>query len=191
MRNGWDGAIAELAQRQHGVVARTQLVDLGFGRGAIDHWLDRHPGRPGAPALRAILATGAIGAGITRSELEERFLALLDDAGLPAPEVNVALAHASGWVEADCVWRALGVVAELDGYASHGTRAAFERDRARDRALQAAGWHVARITWRHLEEEPDVVVAELRELLGRRVRPFRSRRGERAISVRPGARPRP
>ena len=132
--------------------------------------LARHPGRPGGPALRRILAAAAIGAGITRSELEDRFLALVDDVGLPRPQVNVGLEHASGWVEADCVWREAGVVVELDGYASHGTRAAFDRDRARDRALEAAGWRVSRVTWAHLHHERDTVVAELRALLTRRER---------------------
>ena len=44
------------------------------------------------------------------------------------------------------------MIAELDGHASHATTAGFERDRARDRALQAAGWRVIRITWRQLHE---------------------------------------
>ena len=37
----WDAAIAELAGRQHGVVARRQLQALGLGEGAID-WRLRH-----------------------------------------------------------------------------------------------------------------------------------------------------
>ena len=45
-------------------------------------------------------------------------------------------------MEADCVWRDARLIAELDGRAVHGTVAAFERDRARDRALNAAGWRV-------------------------------------------------
>jgi hypothetical protein len=32
-----DAAIAALAKRQHGIVARGQLTDLGLGRGAIEH----------------------------------------------------------------------------------------------------------------------------------------------------------
>jgi very-short-patch-repair endonuclease len=87
-------------------------------------------------------------------------------AALAERQHGVGLRDATGWVEADCVWRAPRVVVELDGYASHGTRAAFDRDRARDRALQAAGWRVVRITWRHLHEERDDLVAELRALLG-------------------------
>ena len=47
------------------------------------------------------------------------------------------------------------LIAELDGRAVHGTARAFERDRARDRALSAAGWRVVRITWRQLSEEAE------------------------------------
>jgi hypothetical protein len=54
---------------------------------------------------------------------------------------------------------------ELDGYETHGTRAAFESDRARDRALQVAGWRVCRVTWRQLHERPAAVVSELSVLL--------------------------
>jgi len=125
----------------------------------------RHPGRRGVPAIRRILDAGRVGATITRSELEDRLLALLDGAGLPRPDVNARVEIAGGWVEADCVWRAGGLVVELDGYASHGTRSAFERDRARDRALQVAGWRVVRVTWRQLHERPDAVASELRMLL--------------------------
>src|SRR6476646_10010101 len=34
---GWDGAIGEIARRQHGVVARRQLIAIGLGREAIQH----------------------------------------------------------------------------------------------------------------------------------------------------------
>jgi very-short-patch-repair endonuclease len=57
------------------------------------------------------------------------------------------------------------LVAELDGYDTHGTRRAFERDRERDRKLQVAGYRVIRITWRQLTDEPDTIASELRELL--------------------------
>jgi len=54
-------------------------------------------------------------------------------------------------LEVDAVWPQWRLVAELDGYAFHGTRAAFERDRERDARLQLAGYRVLRFTHRKLE----------------------------------------
>jgi hypothetical protein len=105
----------------------------------------RYPGRRGIAAVRAILATGGIGSTITRSELEDRFLAFLDRAGLPRPQVNGSVSAGGRWIEGDCVWRARRLIVELDGHAFHTTAAAFERDRSRDRALQAGGWRVVRV----------------------------------------------
>lgn len=130
--------------------------------------LARYPRRTGTVALRRILDRARIGASVTRSELEDRLLAFLDRQGLPRPDVNAHLRIAGGIVEVDCLWRERRVIAELDGYATHATRAAFERDRARDRALQAAGWRVIRITWRQLHEAPDTLTADLAALLGLR-----------------------
>ena len=50
--------------------------------------VERHSGCRGTATLRRILATQTLGATITRSELEDRFLHFLGDAGLPSPEVN-------------------------------------------------------------------------------------------------------
>jgi hypothetical protein len=134
---------------------------------SLEDLVRRHPRRRGVAVLRRILADGRAGATVTRSELEDRFIAFVDRAGLPRPEVNAALALAGGWIEADCLWRSQRLVVELDGYTSHATRAAFERDRARDRALQASGWRVVRLTWRQLAEEPATVAAQLCALLAR------------------------
>jgi very-short-patch-repair endonuclease len=84
---------------------------------------------------------------------------------LPKPTLNVPLQLGSDWIEVDCLWRDQRVIAELDGHAAHGTRAAFERDRNRDRALQALGWRTVRVTWRQLHEHESAVVADLRRLL--------------------------
>jgi very-short-patch-repair endonuclease len=69
-------------------------------------------------------------------------------------------------VEVDCVWRSSRLIAELDGRAIHGTVRAFERDRARDRALGAAGWRVIRITWRQLNQEARELTEDLGAMLG-------------------------
>ena len=70
----------------------------------------------------------------------------------------------AGW-EVDAVWPVHRLVVEVDGYAYHGTWAAFERDRRKDAALVAAGYRVIRITWRQLVHEPHAVVALLARLL--------------------------
>jgi very-short-patch-repair endonuclease len=57
------------------------------------------------------------------------------------------------------------LIVEVDGHQTHGTRAAFERDRERDRILQAHGWRVVRITWRQLHDDPDAIAADLLALL--------------------------
>jgi len=127
--------------------------------------LERHPGRRGAANLKAVLAEGRVGAGVTRSRLEERFLAFVASAGLPRPDVNVRLCVAGHWIEADCLWREHGLIVELDSRRWHATRAAFDRDRARDRRTHVAGWRVVRVTWRDLQREGAALESDLRALI--------------------------
>jgi len=56
------------------------------------------------------------------------------------------------------------VAVELDGWAWHHTRHAFERDRERDATLTQNGWRVVRFTYRQLTERPDHVLHTLRRL---------------------------
>lgn len=155
-----DGAALERALAEAEV---RRLAD----RVALPELLARYPRRAGTRALRELVAARRADAGVTRSALEERFVALVDAAGLPRPELNAALDAGGRWVEADCAWRAERVAVELDGHAFHATRAAFERDRERDRALQAAGWRVVRVTWRQLDARAAAVLADLARLLSR------------------------
>jgi hypothetical protein len=134
----------------------------------LQRLVERHPRRPGTSAIRSVLASAADWRGITRSELECRFRALLEAADLPLPLLNCRVTLGDITVEADAVWRDAGLIVELDGYAFHRTAAAFERDRARDRAAVAAGWRVIRITWRQLADDPRAVVRDLRRALSRR-----------------------
>jgi hypothetical protein len=97
----------------------------------------RHPGRRGTAVLKRILGAEARAAGMTRSELEDRFLRFLADRGLPVPRTNVWLQLGEEWIEVDCAWPDRRIVVELDSWAYHGTKAAFRRDRARD---GASGW---------------------------------------------------
>lgn len=127
--------------------------------------LDRYPRRPGTPLIRAILAGNRIEIGVPRNVFEAAFQDLLRDAGLPRPEVNAHVEVGGRLIEVDRVWREQRLAVELDGRAAHATAAAFEADRARDRALVAAGWRVIRITWRQLRDEPRRLAADLRAAL--------------------------
>ena len=132
---------------------------------SIPDLLQRYPRRSGTRALRKALEQRNAGSTRTRSELEERFLELVDEIGLPRPEINAAL-HLSGiGIEVDALWRAERVAVELDSRQFHDTPLAFERDRRRDRRLVAAGWRPLRITWRQLEEEPAAVARDLTAML--------------------------
>jgi very-short-patch-repair endonuclease len=132
---------------------------------SIPDLLERHPRSRGAATLRELLAEKAP-AGITRNDFEEGFVTFLDDHALPRPAFNAPLAVRGRFFEIDCLWRDHQLAVELDGRRVHGTPAAFESDRERDRILQAEGWRTARITWRQLRDDPEAVAADLRRLLG-------------------------
>jgi len=72
---------------------------------SLERLLRCHPRRRGTGTLRSVLASGRIGDGVTRSELEERFLAFVDRAALPRPKVNAHVEIAGRLIECDCVWR--------------------------------------------------------------------------------------
>ena len=61
---------------------------------------------------------------------------------------------------------------ELDVFETHGTRAAFERDRLRQEELLLGGIAVTRVTGPRLEREPDEVIRRVALLLSER-EPYR------------------
>jgi very-short-patch-repair endonuclease len=97
----------------------------------------------------------------TRSELEARFLSLCRRHRLPRPAVNVGV----GGFVVDFAWPDERLIVEVDGYHAHGTRAAFEADRARDLRLKLLGYDVARFTWKKVQADPMGVVKAVRALL--------------------------
>jgi uncharacterized protein DUF559 len=131
---------------------------------AVQSALEPSRGRRGAGLIRALLAQAGADS-VTRSELEERFLALCLAASLPRPRVNARVDANGTTYEIDFLWRADGLVAETDGWGPHHTRAAFESDRLRDADLLVAGLRVVRFTWRQITREPTAVAATLRALL--------------------------
>jgi very-short-patch-repair endonuclease len=116
----------------------------------------RSSGRRGARALNDALAQAHEPA-MTRSEAEAELLRLIRAARLPQPETNVCIAG----YEVDFLWRAERLVVEVDGFAYHRTREAFERDRRKDADLQARGLRTTRVTYRQIQREPLALVANL------------------------------
>lgn len=132
-------------------VEEAQVLKL-VTRHAIAEMVGR--GRPGAAALRAVF-DARHEPSLTRSEAEVAFLELVRNAGLPAPETNVTvLGH-----EVDFLWREQKLIVEVDGFAYHSSRQAFERDRRRDARLQAAGFRVIRFTYLQIVNEPRTLLA--------------------------------
>lgn len=117
---------------------------------------------PGHANLTAVLDEHRRrGTQLTRSVLEDRFLALCDRYGLPRPDANF---HVEGH-EVDACWPAARLAVELDGWARHKDRVAFQRDRTKGNELTAVGWRVLRFTHDDVVRRPAEIAARIRGLL--------------------------
>jgi very-short-patch-repair endonuclease len=97
-----------------------------------------------------------------RSHLEDRLLAICDREGIPRPQMQ----HPVLGRRMDFVWPAERVIVETDGWEAHGTRHAFQADRATSNALQLAGWTILRFTDADLRRRPVGVISQIRVALG-------------------------
>lgn len=127
---------------------------------------DSMTGRPGVGQLRELVrltASGAVSGG------EYRLHHLLERAGITGWVANARIiVKGSVLAVADVLFAAALLVIEFDGRRAHTDRSAFVRDRRRQNALQRAGYLVLRYTWADLEERPDAVVREIRDVLAGR-----------------------
>lgn len=143
-------------------IERSEELKL-FDLGAVDELLARTVGHPGHGRLRKALELYRP-APFTRSGLERRFLELVEEAGMPKPVTGFnELGH-----ELDVYWPAERLVVELDVYETHGSPAAFERDRLRQEDLLLAGIRMTRVTGPRLQREPRQVIERVRRLLAQR-----------------------
>jgi very-short-patch-repair endonuclease len=78
----------------------------------------------------------------TRSRTERRLLTLLRGARVAEPDVNAKVDH---W-EVDLLWRDRRFVVEIDGYDSHSSPRACERDYRKTAELEALGLRVIRVS---------------------------------------------
>jgi very-short-patch-repair endonuclease len=137
-----------------------------WDRLSLPDLLSRYPGKRGSRKVRfALDRIVEEPPGRTRSKLEERFSPFLRRHRLPLPLFNDWILLGPKRFQVDCHWPHLHLIVELDGWEGHSTRSAFQDDRARDRALHAAGFSVVHLTWNQLEDEPEAIAADLRALL--------------------------
>jgi very-short-patch-repair endonuclease len=133
---------------------------------AIEDVLARAGGHRGRGRLARALSIYRPDPAFTRSKFERRFRRLVKAAGLPAPSMNFNVAE----FELDAYWPDLRFAVELDLFETHGSRAAFERDRRRQEELKLLGIEMIRITAPRLKREPQAVLRNLAALLESRGR---------------------
>ncbi|HEU4707405.1 MAG TPA: hypothetical protein VFS64_09465 [Solirubrobacterales bacterium] len=138
---------------------RMDLLDLD----AIDALLLRAGGHRGREPLTQALEIYREPA-FTRARSERLVLAMAKQAGLSRPKINVFVDK----YELDAYWEAERFALEVDGWGTHRTRAAFERDPLRIEDLKLAGIEAIRVTARRLEREPEEFGRRLQKLLWRR-----------------------
>jgi hypothetical protein len=143
-------------------IERTEELEL-FDLREVDELLARTVGHPGHGRLRRAVELYRP-APFTRSGLERRFLELVERAGLPKPLTGF---NELGY-ELDVYWPRERLVVELDAYETHGSPAAFERDRLRQEDLLLEGIRMTRVTGPRLKREPRVVIERVRRLLAQR-----------------------
>jgi very-short-patch-repair endonuclease len=148
------------------MVERSEELGL-FDLRPVEDLLARTVGHHGHGRLRRAIALYKPSS-FTRSSLEKRWLELVIEAGLPQPRTN----YVEQGFELDCYWPEYRFAVELDLFETHGTRAAFERDRKRQEDLLLAEITMTRVTGPRLEREPEQVVERVARLLSARV-PYR------------------
>jgi very-short-patch-repair endonuclease len=141
--------------------------------------LQGRPGQWGVGKLRDVIDQRTFR--LTDSELERRFLALVESAGLPLPQTGRWL---NGF-KVDFFWPDLGLVVETDGLTYHRTPAQQGRDRVRDQAHTAGGLAHLRFTHAQVRNEPEHVLGMLMKTArgrGADPRPTPRRRHRQAAS---------
>jgi very-short-patch-repair endonuclease len=123
---------------------------------ALREGLGSFRGQRGVARLRDLLDRRTFR--MTDSELERRFLPLVDACGLPRPLTRTFV---NGF-RVDFLWPDLGLVVETDGLRYHRTPAEQARDRVRDQAHSAGGLTPLRFTHAQVRHEPEHVRATLR-----------------------------
>ena len=133
------------------------------------HARESGPGRSGMRAIAQLLGERVVDDVVADSRLEVVLFRLVRRAGLPRPALHPILRLSGRRLVPDFAFVDARVLVEVDGYEFHGSREAFETDRARDAVFAAHGWLVLRFTWSQIQARSSEVAAVLRAVLARRL----------------------
>jgi very-short-patch-repair endonuclease len=151
-----DGVAKALREAEHLRAVDAHELEAAMARA-------RHRPGPGHARLTAVLEEHQRrGVQLTRSVLEDRFMALCERHGLPRPRTNF---HVDG-LEVDACWPTHRLAVELDGWDRHRDRQAFQRDRDKGNALVRAGWQLLRFTHDDVVRRPAASAAQVEHFLG-------------------------
>jgi very-short-patch-repair endonuclease len=99
------------------------------------------------------------------SRAERSFHRLLRAAGITGWKANRRVVLDDSTFYVDVMFRRLKLVIEIDGRLYHTGAEVFETDRWRQNLLLLNGWFVLRFTWTMIEEQPEKVIAMVREAI--------------------------
>ena len=157
--------------------AAAELAASDGGRCAMRMFVE------GITSPREVLAAAADLAGTEGNDIRRRVLRelerdpwspaelllhrLLHDAGIEGWVANPPLRIEGAVIRPDVLLEAARLVLEVDGWAFHGGRDAFQLDRDRQNALVTAGFRVLRFTWQDLTDRPAAVATRITRTLAR------------------------
>jgi very-short-patch-repair endonuclease len=125
------------------------------------------PRRSGCARVLALIAARHPDLARARSEMEARVLRIVDELGLPRPEVNFRVVTGGEVRYIDLAWPEQKVAVEFDGFVPHSTRRVFDDDRVRQNHLVADEWRVFRLTKTALVRNARAAFAPIAALVGR------------------------
>lgn len=113
----------------------------------------------------AVLALASPASGSV-PETQARLIFLAADLPPPGEQFEIRV-DARLLARVNFAWLLEHLIVEIDGFAHHSSREAFERDRARQNDLVLAGWTVLRFTSALLRDQPTSVAAAVAQALDR------------------------
>lgn len=120
----------------------------------LEQALDRHRGGRGTRRLRRMLE---LGVDDLRSRAERSLRHWVKAAALPSPVFNAQLGR---W-KIDALWPEHDLAVEVNGYASHSSPWAHDRDHRKEQWLRSAGLDLRRFTALQAIDEPALVIAQI------------------------------